>query len=119
MQGPSDDFRNMSSEVASLHLILKELEENLSDEGLDSQHRLQLGILGNSCNDVLKDLESLLRRNQNLGTKTQRRWDKMKWGFEGMQSIRGRLTSNVSLLTAFNTTLQRYVTAALHSLYAS
>lgn len=85
-----NDFRNISSEVLSLHVILKELQDNASDEILNGQQQAQLDVLGSGCNDVLKDLDSLLKKYQSLGLKSQR--------------------SNVSLLTAFNTTLQAYVT---------
>ena len=102
----SNDFRNISSEVASLHVILKELEENLSDQSMNSHQQAQLNVLGDGCNEVLKDLDNLLKRYQRLGTKSQRTWDRMKWGLEDIQTIRDRLISNVSLLATFNTTLQ-------------
>lgn len=100
----SDDFRAISSEVASLHIVLKEIEETLSDQSLTSGQETQLSVLTDGCSAVLDDLDKLLKKYHGLGTQSQRTWDRMKWGLEDIQAIRERLISSVTLLNAFNTT---------------
>jgi hypothetical protein len=107
----SDGFKSISSDVAGLHIVLKETEENLSEQNLDADQERRLNDLCAGCNGVLKDLDSLLERYNSLGTKSQRTWDRMKWGLEDISDMRERLTSNTAMLTAFNTALTRYVTS--------
>ena len=110
----SDDFKNISSEVASLHVVLKEVEDSLSSQSLNGGQEAQLIILNDGCSDVLKDLDKLLKKYHSLGTKSQRTWDRMKWDLEDTQAIRERLTSNVTMFNAFNTKFILCVIASLH-----
>ena len=57
----SNDFKNISSEVASLHVVLKELEENLSDQSMNTSQQAQLSVIGDGCTDVINDLDDLLK----------------------------------------------------------
>ncbi len=103
----SDDFRNISTEVASLHVVLKETEECLAEHILDPDQERRLLVIGKGCNDVLKDLNKLLEKYESLGLQSQRTWDRMMWGLEDISKIRERLIANTNLLTAFNTILTR------------
>lgn len=84
----SDGFKSISSEVASLHVVLKEVEESLSVQRLNSAQGTQLRVLGEGCSNVLKDLKLLMEKYNSLGTKSQQTWDRMKWGWENTQFIR-------------------------------
>lgn len=101
----SDDFKNISTEVVSLHIVLKETAEFLSQDTLNKDQETRLTSLGRGCYDVLKDLDDLLQRYNSLGTKSQRTWDRMRWGLEPISDLRERLISNTTLLTAFNNSL--------------
>ncbi|KAI0449109.1 hypothetical protein F5B21DRAFT_495495 [Xylaria acuta] len=102
-----ENFQRLSSEVASLHVVLKETEDYLSEEvrDLDISRVNRLRILTDGCHDTLKDLEKLIRSYENLGTQAQRAWDRFRFGLQDLTDIRSRLVSNVTLLTAFNASL--------------
>ena len=101
----SDDFKHISTEVASLHIVLKETRDSLSEHILSRDQETRLDTLGKACYDVLKDLEDLLKKYESLGTQSQRTWDRMRWGLEPISDLRDRLISNTTLLTAFNSSL--------------
>ncbi|KAJ3793196.1 hypothetical protein GGU11DRAFT_423311 [Lentinula aff. detonsa] len=101
-----DDFKRLSNEVASLHVVLKETEDYLNEfSDLDTSRRYRLRILTDGCNGALKDLERLLNSYESLGTQAQRTWDRMRFGLEDLADVRSRLVSQATLLTAFNSTL--------------
>jgi hypothetical protein len=102
----SHGFKSITSEVNSLHIVLKKISEYLSEHPLDTDATECLESLKNECYGVLKDIQDLLQKHRSLGTKG-RIWDKMKWGSEDVSGIRHRLTVNVTLLTAFNITLTK------------
>jgi chromosome segregation ATPase len=102
----SEDFRRLSSEVASLHVILKETEDYINEfTELDASRKNRLEILTDACNSTLQDLEKLVSAYESLGTQAQRTWDRMRFGLEDLSDVRSRLVSNATLLTAFNSTL--------------
>ncbi|KAJ3890783.1 hypothetical protein GG344DRAFT_48699 [Lentinula edodes] len=101
-----DDFKRLSNEVASLHVVLKETEDYVHEfPDFDTSRSYRLKILTDGCNDILKDLEKLLNSYESLGTQAQRTWDRMRFGLEDLTDVRSRLVSQATLLTAFNSTL--------------
>lgn len=100
-----DGFKAISTEVSSLHIVLKEIEENLQQSRLRPAREAEMLRLGRGCSDVLEDLEALLLKYKSLSTQSQRTWDRMRFGWEDVNAIRVRLVSNITLLTAFNTSL--------------
>src|ERR1700722_7813857 len=99
-----DDFKNISGEVAGLHIVLLETKDFVTEHGetLSADRAAHLSTLGKGCNGVLTDLEVLLKRYQSLGSKTQRTWERLRWGTEDIAQLRERLISQTLLLTAFN-----------------
>ena len=94
-------FRNISSEVLSLHAVLKEIEETLSSYALPESKKASLGTIRSGCQDVLGDLQSLVNKYESLGSQTKRTWDRLRWHSNDIAELRARLTSNTLLLTAF------------------
>jgi hypothetical protein len=104
----SDEFKRISHEVASLHVVLKETEEYLEEsKGLSPTRVQRLGTIISGCRDVLGELKRLLDGYESLGTQAQRTWDRMRWGLEDLSEVRARLISTTTLLTAFNAQLAR------------
>jgi hypothetical protein len=103
----SEEFNNVATEVASLHVVLKETQEYVSEWGANfgPNREAHLATLGKGCYEVLQDLERLLTKYESLGTDTQRTWDRMKWGTEDIATARQRLSTNTALLAAFNMNL--------------
>lgn len=109
----SDSFKNVSSEVVSMHVVLKETEDIVAEGDLGRERTIQLQHVADGCQAVLKDLDQLLDRYKSLGTKSQRTWDRMKWGHENISEIRSRLISNTTLLSTYNATMAKYASLAV------
>lgn len=65
----SDEFKRISHEVASLHVVLKETEDYIVEsKGLSSPTRDdRLGTLIDGCKNVLAELKRLLDGYDSLG----------------------------------------------------
>lgn len=96
-----ESFKNISEEVSSLHLVLKELEEIYSDETLSAGQQSRLEKVADGCRTVLEDLQRILDRYNSLATNSKRTWDRVGWGANDIAELRSRLISNTVLLTAF------------------
>ena len=105
----SEDFKNLSTEVVSLHVVLKETEEVIAENTPNRNQAFRLQNLSEGCQMVLQDLEQLIDRYKSLGSKSQRTWDRLKYGTEDIHTIRLRLISNTTMLSAYNTSLVKYV----------
>lgn len=96
-----ESFGNISIEVLSLNAVITEIVEILSKEQMTPARTNNLAVITRGCEKVLKDLQALVDKYENLGTNSKRVWDRMKWGLEDVAELRARLTSNVVLLSAF------------------
>lgn len=103
----SNEFKALSTEVASLHIVLKETEDQIQQNNVEKGYEARLLVIADGCKDVLEDLESFLSKYESLATKTQRTWDRLRWGSEDARKLRERLVSNTVLLTAFNTSIAK------------
>ncbi len=112
-KGSSTDFRNVSNEVKSLHIVLQRTQEQLERSTLESAQEAELNSVGGECSNVLNDLERVLRRYHNLGTADQRVRDRVRWVLGDISGIRQRLVANTQILVAFNSTLTKYATTNL------
>lgn len=110
----SEDFRRLSVEVASLHVVLKETEDMMNEfTELDTSRRNRLQIHIDGCSSILQDLQKLLDSYESLRTQSQRTWDRMRFGLEDLSDLRSRLISQVTMLTAYNSSLARYASCVL------
>ena len=100
-KGSAESFSNISAEVLSLHAVLKESEETLLVPPPQPASEARLRVILQGCAGVLNDLQALVNKYESLGSKSKLTWDRMKWCKEDIAELRGRLTSNVALLTAF------------------
>lgn len=131
-QDSGDEFKALSGEVLSMHVLLKETadETELADSSskqtaTDSKHRKKkdkhkakkssppklktdLVIILEGCNGVLADTEKLLEKYASLGSRAQRAWDRLRFGLEDINGLRTRFISNVTVLTSYKTELIRY-----------
>jgi hypothetical protein len=108
-KGAPESFGEISSEVLSLHVVLKEAEETVFVRPLSPVKQDQLRVVGDGCRRVLEDLDKLLTNYQSLGTQSKRTWDRMRWGAEDVSTLRARLTSTTGQLTGLLTTWIRSV----------
>jgi len=103
----SEDFARLSTELMSLHAVLSETNDFMVEnrETMDISRRHRLTILCDGCRGALDELDAIVVRYESLGTQAQRTWDRMHFGLRDLSDIKGRLTSSVTLLTAFNTAM--------------
>ena len=94
-------FSNICNEVLSLHAVLKEADETIFRIPLPPERQARLKTVGDRCQFILDDLQTLVDKYENLGAQSKRTWDRMKWGAEDIVEIRSRLISNTTMLTAY------------------
>ena len=98
------NYKQLTSEVGRLHIVMEETEELLSQQSLSMQQEEKLRVVTAGCVEVLQDLGELLAKYGRRGTKSQRTLDRLGFGTEDIDAIRTRLILNVTLLDAFNNT---------------
>ena len=96
-----ESFHQIHVEILSLHAVLKEAEETLFDAPLPPTRETRLKAIRDGCENVLRDLQDLVRKYESLSTKAKRMLDRIQWGNEDIVEIRSRVVANVTMLTAF------------------
>ncbi|KZP27568.1 hypothetical protein FIBSPDRAFT_1040109 [Athelia psychrophila] len=84
----------------SIRKSISESETEIAVKRREELNRVSRGSLS-----VLKELQDLLDKYSSLGSSYRKTWDKLRWGDEKVDLLRSRIISNISLLTAFNTSL--------------
>jgi len=111
-----EQFRNFSQEILSLHVVLGKVEEQLYNTTTFSrQDTDNLRILYHGLKTTMEALDALLKKYQRLSENRyrSRSFDRLKWGQEDFVGLREKLRSNITLLTAFNSSLAKYVPCCL------
>lgn len=104
----ADEFKRISDEVSSLHLILRDTEDLLQEtSNLNEARRSRLTTLLETSTNVLNDLNKQLSTYESFGTDTQRTWDRLRWGLQDVSEIRSKLICVSTMLAAFNSSLAK------------
>jgi len=101
-----EDFRNISDEIKSLHIIIDRNKDKFQDKTLNSDDQIQLREILQGCTNVLRDLDKLHIKYMSLGSargSSSQAIDRIKWSQENISELRARLTSNATLLSVFIT----------------
>ncbi|KAM7212203.1 potassium channel AKT1 [Rhypophila decipiens] len=111
----SSSFTRLASELLSLHAVLTETQEFVSENKphLDVSRCHRLNMLLEGCDATLKELQNIVDRYDSLGTQSQRAWDRARFGLKDLSEIREKLVSSLTLLTAFNTAMINSSTARI------
>lgn len=109
-KGASAEFEELSREVSTLHTAIKELQDEVENEDsilnrAGSTKKKEVEDLVRNCRTGLQQLQRLVMRYKSLGTNQKRTWDRIKFGTEGVQDIREKLTFHTSAIQLFLTTL--------------
>ena len=130
-KGAPEQFRNFSQEILSLHIVIRKVEDQLgissSDAtvvwlahetgsgsqppavaGLSTRDKDDLKILYDGLQIIMKELNDLLSKYRKLESGPNP-IDQFKWGQEDLVGLRDKIRSHITLLTAFNATLAKYV----------
>jgi len=105
--------------VRSLSIVLQDVEV-IPEQGLTSQQKTELHNIAESCWNVLGELENTLSKyfelssiSKDVGKRVNKVWKRLKWEPEDIKELRSRISSNISLLSAFNSQLTRNNTIKL------
>ena len=104
----SGDFRELSSEVASLHAVLCEVNALVGQYSLREESIERVGLVLKGCRDVLKNIETQLARYKSLGTDKKRMRDRARWAMETVGDARIRLLSHTAMLSLLLSSLVGY-----------
>ena len=101
-----DDYRNISDEVQSLHIIINKAARHFESAMLSENNRQKGQKVLEGCQNVLEDLDSLIVKYNGLDSASASRvFQRIKLGAEDIATLRARLTSNTTLLNGF---IQRF-----------
>ena len=108
------DYRNISDEVESLHIIIKKAAQHFESTSLCDETRQEGQKVLKGCENVLGDLDTLIEKYNSLApasvgasTSTSQALQRMKLGasqvlgIEDIATLRSRLTSNTTMLNGF------------------
>ena len=99
-----EDFRNISDEIKSLHIIVERNQNQFQHKTLNLDEQVQLWEILQGCTNVLRDLDKLHTKYMSLGSaqgSSSQAIDRILWSQENIAELRARLTSNTTLLNAF------------------
>ena len=93
-----------------MHTAIKELEDEAQTEGSilnrsEGSKIAELDDIVQHCRLALVQLEKLLTKYKSLGTKRKFVWDRIRFGAEGLQAVRGKLSVHTGRINLFLTTL--------------
>ena len=102
-----DDYRNISDEVESLHIVIKKAIKHFQDPTLTDDYRQEGQKVLVGCQNVLKDLDALIVKYHGIASANNIRQviHRIKLGTEDITALRIRLISNTGLLNGF---IQRF-----------
>ena len=120
-----EQFRNFSQFILSLHIVIRKVEDQLgissSDEtgsgtrsqppavaSLSTRDKNDLKILYDGLQTIMKELNDLLSKYRKLES-GRNPIGRFRWGQEALVGFRDKIQSHITLLTAFNATLAKYV----------
>ena len=111
------DYRNISDEVESLHIIIKKAAQHFESPTLSDNSRQEGQKVLKGCQNVLEDLDVLIIKYNSLASSasSSQVLQRIKLGAEDIATLRVRLISNTTLLNGF---IQRFdITFFYYTIY--
>ena len=97
-----DDYRNISDEVKSLHIIIEEAAWHFESTTLSKKKQQGGKEILEGCQNVLRDLDALIEEYNTLASAGRSQvFRRIKLGTKDIVTLRARLTSNTTLLNSF------------------
>ncbi|KUL92164.1 hypothetical protein ZTR_02447 [Talaromyces verruculosus] len=100
------EFRQISEDIKKLGVVLQDIDDFESEEGLNPQQKASIGQISQACHSVLTDLEQMLNKYQELdhemdtlGNKTRRVWKGLQWDQSKISDYRERIDSYMILFS--------------------
>ena len=96
------DYRNISDEVKSLHIIINNAMKHFKSTTLSDNKRQEGEEVLRGCLNVLEDLDTFIVKYNSLASaSTSQVLQRVKLGTEDIATLRVRLISNTTLLNGF------------------
>jgi len=105
------EFQRLSSDLSNLHVVMKEVAEAVEHDptGLSPTRADRFKeVIGNTTK-VLEELKAELDKYNSLDTKTQKKWDQLRFALKNISDIKMRLVSATTTLNAFLSAMTQYV----------
>lgn len=113
-----EQFRSFAQEILALHAVTTKVSEQLgisesvekadASASLNEEDKKNLKVLYDGLQPIIKELDDLLIKYKALPS-AGITFDRLKWGFEDLAGLRDKVRFNVTMLTAFNAALAKYV----------
>ena len=101
LKAAPDSFEKVHLEVLSLNAVLKEALEAVPLSPIQLSQRDRLQKILDGCTGVLKDLQTLVDKYDNMGANSRMSWDRWRWGQQSATELRTKLVSYTKMLTEF------------------
>lgn len=107
----ADEFKTISAEVNNLRIVFEDIADIIEQDRSALTHRRaeHLSDLIRSSETVLHDLQGELKHYSSLNTKTQKKFDILRFGFKDVSEIRMRIICTNTSLNSFYGSLSRFV----------
>jgi hypothetical protein len=119
------DAYSSVSRVRSLSIILEGVKAVLPHRDLTDEQAIELASIAEGCHNVFEALDKTLEKYQELSSdtkdcdlksfrfKVRRGWKRLVLEPEDLKELRDRITSNITLLNAFNGRVTKYLPTPL------
>ena len=98
-----NDYKHISDEVKSLQIIIDKAERHFKSTTLDNKSQQEGQQVLKGCQNVLEDLNSLIKEYNTLASSnTNQVLKRVMLGTEDIATLRARLTSNTGLLNSLS-----------------
>jgi hypothetical protein len=105
----ASSFRPIANEVASFRALLEITEETIILIQSERKHADRVTTILSACNECLIAVQITVGKCNALPASSQRTWERMEWDAEELSELESRLGRNISLLSALNSNLARWV----------
>lgn len=107
----AEEFRTISAEVNNLRVVFEDIADIIEQDksALTQRRSERLADLIANSQSVLQDLQNELKNYSSLSTKTQKKYEILRFGFKNIADIRMRIVSANTSLNSFYGSLSRSV----------
>ncbi|KFZ16434.1 hypothetical protein V501_02227 [Pseudogymnoascus sp. VKM F-4519 (FW-2642)] len=107
--GAPSQFKAISDEIRSLLIVLQDADVAYPNQELSVDQKRDLEGIDKGCRNVLDELQQIVDKNSEVDSecgsvskRIKRVWKRLSWKPEDINELRGRISTNISLLNAFN-----------------
>lgn len=101
------EFQVLAREGLTLEVALKsaveEAEKTFPGDQLSTQYRTRLAHLAIGAKELLNELDALLKKYESLLTNKYSKWDRLLFGKEDVEKLRGRIAFHAAAIHGFQT----------------